>query len=103
MPWRPYAATCDASGVATIEITPRGSYIWVVQQVAVEMLNPTAGASCSIRLNDWLVTPVVAAGDAAGGDPPIDVGPGDLMTVVFRGGIAGRVCRATVFYIEKAV
>lgn len=84
-----------------MEVRPRGSYTWEVRQVAVEMLNVTAGASCTVRINGWLISPVVAGGDAAAGDPPIDVGPGDVLTVEWLGGIAGRICKATVFYIEK--
>jgi len=101
VPWRPYSATCNATGAATIEIRPRGSYTWEVHQVAVEMVNAPGSATCAIRINTWLVSPVVAAGDAAAGDPPIDVTPADLMTVEWSGGIAGRICKATVFYIEK--
>lgn len=102
MPYQSYQAVCDATGAATITVRPRSAETWRVTQVAPEMLNVTSGASCSIRINGSLVTPVVAGGDAAGGAPAIDVGPADALTIEWLGGVLGRVCKATVFYDQLA-
>lgn len=98
MPYQPYTAVCDATGAATISVRPRGAETWRCYQVAAEMVNVTSGASCSIRINGNLVSPIVAGGDAAAGDPPIDVGNADTLTIEWLGGVAGRVCKATVYY-----
>jgi hypothetical protein len=90
-------ATADATGAATITFTPRGAGLTVVTQVAVEMAG-AASATCVVRRNSSIVCVLVATGDAAGGDPPIWLWPGDVMTVEWTGATAGAVGKATIFY-----
>jgi hypothetical protein len=101
-----YSAATDAAGAATVTVRPRSSSGMLVKQVATEVLTAaggtvSGGGLCKIKKNGWLVTPVVATGDAAGGDPPIYFGPTDVMTVEWTAlGVAGLQCRATVFWDE---
>src|SRR5262245_56184745 len=93
------AATVNAAGAATVSFTPRGSQLYRVTQVAVEMAASGAGSAvCAIRRNGALVTPVVGTGDAAGGDPPIWLWPGDSLTVEWTSAPVGAVGKATIFY-----
>jgi hypothetical protein len=68
-----------------------------VSQVAAEMAS-AGTAVCKIRRNGSLVTPIVASGGAAAGDPPIWLWPGDVMTVEWTGAPVGAVGKVTVFY-----
>ena len=95
----PYTAagTVPASGALSLEFTPRANLLNKVTQVSVEMAG-AAAAVCNIRRNGAIVCPVVPTGDAAGGDPPIWLWPGDVMTVEWTGAPAGAVGKITVFY-----
>ncbi len=67
---------------------------WNVQQVTVEAPNAPGGATCELRKNGALITPLVPGSDAAGGDPPILQRPPDVMWVQWDGldqGDAGYV------------
>jgi hypothetical protein len=56
------------------------------------------GAKCAVRLNGALISPLVPSGDAASGDPPVWVGPGDTLTVEWVGATAGGVGSMVVIY-----
>jgi hypothetical protein len=91
------AGTVPASGFLALSFTPRGSQLHRVTQVAAEMAGAGAAAGV-IRRNGAIVTPFVPTGGAAGGDPPIWLWPGDLLTVEWTGAPVGAVGKATVFY-----
>jgi hypothetical protein len=100
-------ATADAAGAATATLRPRGGRLSEVKQVSVELLAAGGGAStavaptCVLRWNGFLVAPAIAFGDAIGGDPPIEVGPADLLTVEVTGATAGDQLRALGLYDWK--
>lgn len=82
--------TADANGDLVLTLQVRGGVPALVTQVTAEM--PLgAGAVCALRLNGSLVSPLVPTGDAATGDPPIWVHPGDQMTVEWRGAPPGAI------------
>jgi hypothetical protein len=91
------SATADSGGAATVTFTPRSNDLYRVTQVAVEMTG-SGTAKCSIRRNGALVSPVVPTGDAAGGDPPIWLWPGDSLTVEWTSAPVGGIGKVTVFY-----
>lgn len=100
---QPYAATADAAGEATITVRPRDSRGWRVTQVSVSMAAGSASsvsgsATCAVRVNGFLVAPAVAQGDAVAGDPPVDLEPGDEMTIEWVAANAGNICSALLFY-----
>lgn len=97
--YRGYTTTATAAGVAEIEHRPRSANRQIVKQVAVETPGRSGGIA-SIRINGFLITPVTASMDAAGGDPPIPLDPGDVMTVLWTGMPVGQLCKATVFWEE---
>jgi len=90
----------DASGYATAVIRPRTGQTWTMQQVSVELLTaPPAGCTAALRKNGWLITPMVPAGDSAGGDPPIVLRGGpDAMTVSVYLATPGQTMRAFFIY-----
>lgn len=99
---RRYSATADAAGAATIDVTPSGSYTWVVRQVSIEMATAPAGAACTLRFNGTFVSALIATGDAAVEPPPIRVAVGDHLTVEWTGCTPGAVGSALVLYDEDA-
>jgi hypothetical protein len=98
---RPYSVIAKADGTAVVEIRSDGLWKWVVAQVSTEMPQAPIGALCYLRRNTYPVTPMIPTGSVASGEPPVEIGPGDVMTVEWTGltpGISGRV---TVFYDAK--
>jgi hypothetical protein len=92
-----YVATVDAAGRATISITA-GFKPWLVSQVSIEMLTAPAGSTCFLRKRGQLITPLISAGDAAGGDPAVMVYPGEALTVEWHGCTPGTQAYATAIY-----
>lgn len=98
---QPFSAQVGSDGRATIKVRPPSLTPWVVQQVSVEMPDAPLGATCELRKNGALVSPVIATGDAAGGDPAIDVTQSDTLTIEWRGCTPGAYGRALVIYEER--
>lgn len=98
---QPYSQVVAANGRATIRIRPVALMTWTVQQVSVELDGAPLGATCSMRKNGSLVTPLIPTGDAAGGDPPIDIGPSDTLTIEWAGCTPGQYGKAFVVYDEE--
>lgn len=95
------SATVAADGTASCVLTvssPRVYY--VVSQVSVMAPDVGGAASAGLYRDDMLITPLVPQGDAAAGDPPIDVRPGQRLTVDWAGGDQGAVCNALFMYEE---
>jgi len=95
---RAFSSTVGANGIATITIKTGGYQTWRVTQVSVEMANAPIGTGCFLRKNGSLITPLVATGDAASGEPPIDLLPSDTMTVQWSGATPGLSGSALVIY-----
>lgn len=88
-----------AAGIALIEFrVANGIGTWKVQQVSTEMGTAPIGATCEIRKNGAPVTPMIATGDVAGGDPPVTLLAQDVMTIRWAGCTPGDVGTATIFY-----
>lgn len=103
--WRG-AVIADSAGKATLPVRLRGNRPRRVMQVSVEMFAGAASsvsgsASCALRKNGALVTPLIAQGDAAEGWPVEDQ-PGDELTIEWTGATPGNVCSAYVAYVEDA-
>lgn len=96
------SAVATAGGTATITIRS-GRQRWTVSQVSTEMINAPSGSTCVMRKNGNIITTLVANGDVAGGDPPIEIGPGDSLTVVWSSVTPGQVGKATVIYDDGTV
>lgn len=91
------SAIANASGTATITIKS-GRQRWVVSQISTQMDNAPAGSTCLLRKNGALVSSLVATGDVAGGDPPVEIGPNDALTVTWASVTAGLTGNAFVIY-----
>lgn len=91
-------ATVNAQGSAVARFTNRGSQILVVTQVTSEMANPGTTATCFLRFNGALVSPMNARTAAANGPPPLFLGPNDEITVEWVGATVGQVGTANAFY-----
>jgi hypothetical protein len=95
----PLSAVVNGSGVATITVTVTGGIqTWTIQQISVEEPTAPAGATCVIRKNGNLITPIIPTGDTAAGDPPIILRPSDTLTIVWTGCTSGRVAKAFVMF-----
>ena len=97
-----YQATANASGVATVTITITGrTRMWSVSQISTECAAAPAGATCVVRKNGSLVTPMIATGDVAGGDPPLSIRPQDSLTVTWAGLTVGTLAAVYIIYDEQ--
>lgn len=94
------SATVKADGTATFEISPTTTLAWLVSQVTVELAAAPVGATCALRLDGFLVTAMIATGDAAGGDPPILLHPGQTLSVLWTGCTPGTIGSVFVAYDE---
>jgi hypothetical protein len=95
---RAYAARVAADGTATVRIVSDTSMGWNVRQVSVEMATAPSGATCMLRKNGVLISPIIPTGDAASGDPPIPLSYDDVMTVEFAGCTPGDIGKVYVVY-----
>jgi hypothetical protein len=93
----PLSAVANAAGLCVVSYTPRGSDLQRITQVAGEMDSP-GGASCALRRNGAIISPLVPTRFGAGGDPPIWLWPGDVLTVEWVGATPGAVGKVTVIY-----
>lgn len=98
MPDETYTATVASTGTATVTIKPPRREVWIVSQVSNEMPTAPGGASCALRKNGYLITPLVAQADAASGDPATTVLPSDQLTIEWSGATPGDQGRVIVFY-----
>ena len=96
-----FTAVVAAGGTAVVTVRPSQKLrTWVVTQVSVEMGTAPIGAACVLRKNGALVTPLVATGDAASGDPPVVLYGSDTMTITWTGCTPGDVGTVLMFYDE---
>lgn len=95
---QPLSAITNAAGVCTIRFTVPGQVAWEVSQITIEMPTAPAGCAAAIRVNGALVTPMIAFGDAAGGDPPLPVYSGDVVEIIWTGATPGDQGRALLIY-----
>lgn len=91
------AGTVPASGTLVLAYRTRGNQLTRVTQATAEM-SGGATAACALRLNSYLISPLVPTGDAASGDPPIYVGPGDELTIEWTGATPGLTGKMVVIY-----
>ncbi len=101
MPDVSYTTTAAANGTATVTIKTRSRETWSVGQITVEATGAPDSATCVVRKNGALVCPLTAAADAAGGDPPIDLTPADVITVNWAGLTVNTACRVLAVYSKE--
>ncbi len=98
---RNYTGVADAAGALTITITTgTRERVWVVTQVSARVTTAPIGATCELRKNGAFVTPIIATGDVASGDPPIELQGYDVMTVVWAGLTPGSAGEVYIVYDE---
>jgi len=95
---QPLSGITAASGVCTIRFKVPGQVAWQVEQITIEMPTAPFGAVASLRVNGSLVTPLVPNGDAAAGDPPLPVYPGDEVVIEWTGCTPGDQGKALLIY-----
>lgn len=94
-----YTATVLAGGTATVRIQTGNRFQrWTISQISVEMASAPIGATCDVRKNGVFITPLIATGDAASGDPPVTLWPGETITVNFAGCTPGDTGSVYVIY-----
>lgn len=92
------SAVANAAGVCTITFRVPGQVAWEVSQITAELPGAPFGAVGELRVNDALVTPFVAPADAMGGDPPLSVYAGDVVTVIWTGATPGAQGKVLILY-----
>lgn len=92
------SVTVGSNGKATATIKTRTKLqTWSISQVSVELPTAPIGATCALRKNGVLVTPMIPTADVAGGDPPVILRPGETLTVEWAGCTPGAT--GTVYCI----
>jgi len=91
------SAVTLASGVCEVIIRTRGAEWWSITQVSVEMIDASS-ATCTLRYNGRLISPLVPNADTAGGDPPIILRSGDEMSIRWEAATPGAVGQVTCWY-----
>jgi hypothetical protein len=94
----PLSAITDAAGVCLISFRVPGQVAWQVEQITIDMPGAPLGATADLRVNGALITPLVATGDAAAGDPPLPVYAGDIVEIRWTGATSGDQGKALVIY-----
>jgi hypothetical protein len=98
MATRTYSVTIGAGGTGTVTIKTDSPESWTVAQVSIEMPSAPSGATAELRKNDYLVTPMIAAGDVAAGEPYVLILPSDILTLKWIGCTPGAIGKVLVFY-----
>lgn len=93
-----YPALVGPDGRAVVTVWPGNLDRWTISQVSAIMASAPAGATCVLKKNKSFITLMVPTGDAAGGDPPIVVGPSDRMTIEWGNCTPGDSGEVTIFY-----
>lgn len=94
-----YSVTVDGAGSAVQRIQTATKFqTWTISQVSVEMATAPIGATCYLRKNGVGISPLIPTGDAASGDPPILLRPGETMTVEWAGCTPGDVGSVYLIY-----
>lgn len=91
-------AVASIAGVAEVELRTVRQQRWRVSQVSTEMTSAVGTTKCGLYLNDYLVTPILGTGSAAGGEPPVDIGPSDVLKVRWTGAPSGATGKVIWFY-----
>ena len=87
-----------STGALTLTVKPTGRQTWIVSQVSISMTTAPFGALCNLKKNGVIVTPMIASGDAAGGDPPVQLRYNERLTVEWTGATSGDVGTALIIY-----
>lgn len=90
-----------AGGTGQIRLTPGGTFTYIVGQVSLNRNPAPLGATCFVRLNGADVTPVIASGDTAAGEPFVWVYPGSVLTVEFVGYAPGQTLSTLMLYTKE--
>lgn len=97
-----FSVTVGADGTGFVSFGPGSRFFsWTVQQVSVEMATAPIGATCALRRGGptgTLVSPIIATGDAAAGEPFIPLRTGQELTVAYTGCTPGDVGSVYVLY-----
>lgn len=97
---RTETANVGADGIGTADLAPTSAAGNMIRQVSIELEAAPAGATCSLRLNGSMVSPLIPTADVAVEPPPLFVVPGDDCAVVWRNCTPGQVGRVLVIYDE---
>jgi hypothetical protein len=95
---RTYSVVIGAGGTGTVSIKTGSREVWIISQVSIELPTAPSGSTADLRLNDRLVTVMIAAGDAATGDPPVTLLETDTLTVNWAGCTPNTVGKVLIFY-----
>jgi hypothetical protein len=98
---RSFSVRIGAGGTGTVTIRTGSRETWIISQVSIELPSAPSGAIADLRLNDDLVTPLIASGDVASGDPPVTLLPTDTLTVNWSSATPNLIGRVLVFYSAK--
>ena len=93
-----YSARIGVGGDGTVSIRTNSQETWTVAQISIELEGAPSGAIANLRKNGYLVTPMIAAGDVAAGDPYVRLLPSDVLTVEWENCTLGQIGKVLAFY-----
>jgi hypothetical protein len=90
MPFRTFLVQNNPAGGSIAKITTGGYQAWRVTQVSNNV--PLASGLANLKKSGELITPMIASNGVAGGDPPVELYPSEVMTVEWAAAsLAGNV------------
>lgn len=92
----------DGTGTARFRVSD-GLSTWRVLQVSVELQAAPSGATCEVRKNGNLVTPIIPTMDTAADEPAVQLRGTDELTVTWSGCTPGQVGQVTFYYDDGQV
>lgn len=81
-----------------LPLSPTGTQTWTVQQVSTKAPTAQLGSTCDVKVNGAQITPLLAAGDVAAGEPYVELHPGERLTVEWAGLTNGTKCDVTFLF-----
>lgn len=96
--YRTFTAIVDTDGAAVVTMKTNQIATWTVSQVSNELAGAPAGSSCALRHNGYLISALIPTGDAATGDPPMRIRPGDVATVEWLGCTPGDLAKVVIIF-----
>lgn len=94
----PLSGITDGTGTCRITFKTQGQVGWQVEQITIEMRDAPSGATAALRVNGTLVTDLIPTADAAGGDPPLPMFPGDVGEIEWNDTTPGLQGKALIIY-----
>lgn len=93
-----FPVTVQADGTAQVRISPTWGDPWSLTQVSCAIPDAPSGATGVAKVNGSFLSYFIATGDVLAGDPPLELAPGDVLTLDWAVCTPGQVGTVLVQY-----